>query len=111
VRYVLETLVDGGMPAQGVLRFTEYGVSDGWWPPSLAPILVPIIIPTMIGSQVQECKDLDAVDSSISSHSGGRASNVENLKKKTSGVKTPEVEAKFMSEPRLRPPKNPHFSA
>ena len=57
------------MGARGIFRFAEYALSDGCWPPSLAPILISIFITTMIGSQETECKGLHAVDISISSHS------------------------------------------
>jgi hypothetical protein len=57
------------MRTRGVFEYAEYALTDGCWPPSLAPILIPILITTMIGSQETECKGLHAVDISISSHS------------------------------------------
>ena len=44
------------MCTQGVFEFAEYDLSDGCWPPSLAPILIPILITTMIGSQEEKYK-------------------------------------------------------
>jgi hypothetical protein len=60
------------MYERGVFKFADYDLSDGCWPPSLAPILIPILIATMIGSQETECKDLHAVDISIFAFRGSQ---------------------------------------
>jgi len=44
------------MCARGIFEYAEYALTDGCWPPSLAPILIPILITTMIGSWVEKYK-------------------------------------------------------
>ena len=56
VRYFPENSALGSARAQRFSHFARHALSDGCWPPSLAPILFPLIISTMIGSRPPKYK-------------------------------------------------------